>query len=89
MANEERLVEALPRAEREALAGLLRRLLHAQVPKLSAAAVAEAIVGGLRRDRDEIRVGPVRRLAPLARLAPRLADRIVTRALTPAQPEPR
>jgi len=53
------------------------------VPKLSAAAVAEAIVDGLRRDRDEIRVGPVRQLAPLARLAPRLADRIVTRALTP------
>lgn len=41
--------------------------------------------GGLDflEDREEIRVGRVRQLAPLARLSPRLADRIVTRALTP------
>ena len=52
------------------------------VSKLPPATVAESIVAGLRRNRDEIRVGPVRQLAPLARLAPRLADRIVTRALT-------
>jgi uncharacterized oxidoreductase len=54
------------------------------VPKLSPEAVAEAIVTGLRRDREEIRVGRVRQLAPLARIMPRLADRIVTRALTSA-----
>jgi uncharacterized oxidoreductase len=53
------------------------------VPKLSPAAVAEAIVAGLRRDREEIRVAQVRQLAVLARIMPRLADRIVTRALTP------
>jgi uncharacterized oxidoreductase len=53
------------------------------VPKLSAAAVADAIITGLQQDREEIRVGRVRQLAPLARLSPRLADRIVTRALTP------
>jgi NAD(P)-dependent dehydrogenase (short-subunit alcohol dehydrogenase family) len=52
------------------------------VRKLPPAAVAHAIVGGLRRYRSEIRVGSVRQLAPLARIAPRLADRIVTRALT-------
>jgi uncharacterized oxidoreductase len=52
------------------------------VRKLPPAAVAHAIVGGLRRNRSEIRVGSVRQLAPLARIAPRLADRIVTRALT-------
>jgi uncharacterized oxidoreductase len=52
------------------------------VRKLPPAAVADAIVGGLRRDRSEIRVGSVRQLAPLARIAPKLADRIVTRALT-------
>lgn len=54
------------------------------VRKLPPAAVADAIVRGLRRNRSEIRVGSVRQLAPLARIAPRLADRIVTRALTQA-----
>jgi len=53
------------------------------VAKLSPEAVAYAIVAGLRRDREEIRVAQVRQLAPLARIAPSLADRIVTRALTP------
>jgi uncharacterized oxidoreductase len=52
------------------------------VPKLAPGAVADAIVAGLARDREEIRVGRVRQLAVLARIAPRLADRIVTRALT-------
>jgi uncharacterized oxidoreductase len=52
------------------------------VPKLPPEAVANAIIAGLRRDREEIRVGRVRQLAPLARLMPRLADRIVTRSLT-------
>lgn len=52
------------------------------VPKVPPAAVANAIISGLRRDRQEIRVAQVRQLAPLARISPRLADRIVTRALT-------
>jgi uncharacterized oxidoreductase len=51
------------------------------VPKVSPSAVADAIVDGLRRNREEIRIGQVRALVPLARLAPRIADRIVTRAL--------
>jgi threonine dehydrogenase-like Zn-dependent dehydrogenase len=53
------------------------------VPKLPPAAVADAIITGLQRDREEIRVARVRQLAPPARIMPRLADRIVTRALTP------
>ena len=52
------------------------------VRKLPPGAVADAIVAGLRRNREEIRVAQVRQLVPLARIAPRLADRIVTRALT-------
>ena len=51
------------------------------VPKVSPVTVAEATVDGLRRDRHEIRIGPVRQLAPLARIAPRLADRLVQQAL--------
>jgi uncharacterized oxidoreductase len=53
------------------------------VPKLSAGAVAEAIVSGLERDREEIRVAQVKQLAPIARLVPTLGDRLVQRALTP------
>jgi uncharacterized oxidoreductase len=53
------------------------------VPKISPSVVVDAIVAGTARDREEIRVGPVRQLAPLARLAPSLADRIVVRALRP------
>ena len=53
------------------------------VRKLPPGAVADAIIAGLRRNREEIRVAQVRRLVPLARIAPRLADRIVTRALAP------
>jgi uncharacterized oxidoreductase len=54
------------------------------VPKVRPDLVAEAIVDGLERNREEIRVGRVKQLAPLARIAPRLADRILSRAL----PEP-
>ena len=54
------------------------------VPKLAPAAVAEAVVRGLERNREEIRIARVRQLALLARLAPRLADRVVARALTPS-----
>jgi short-subunit dehydrogenase involved in D-alanine esterification of teichoic acids len=53
------------------------------VAKLPASAVVDAIVRGLERDRYEIQVGRVRELAVLARVAPRVADRIVARALTP------
>jgi uncharacterized oxidoreductase len=54
---------------------------HLRVRKVPPGAVADAIIDGMSHDREEIRVGRVRQLAPLARLAPRLADRIVTRAL--------
>jgi uncharacterized oxidoreductase len=54
------------------------------VPKIDPGVVADAIIGGIERDRHEIRVGPVRQLAPLARVMPTLADRIVTRAVTPS-----
>ncbi len=55
------------------------------VAKLPASAVVDAIVGGIARDREEIRVARVKQLAFLARVAPRLADRILIRALGPAQ----
>jgi uncharacterized oxidoreductase len=43
------------------------------VPKIAPSLVVDAILAGLARDRKEIRVGQVKGLAPLARLAPRLA----------------
>jgi uncharacterized oxidoreductase len=52
-----------------------------RVPKLPPAAVVDAIVDAVRRDRDEIPVGSVKGLTWLARVSPRLADRIVLRAL--------
>ena len=54
------------------------------VPKVAPSLVVDAILAGIARDREEIRIGPVRGLAPLARLAPRLADRIVVRAFRPS-----
>jgi uncharacterized oxidoreductase len=54
------------------------------VPKLSPTEVADAILGGVERDREEIRIGRVRQLATIARFMPRLADRLVTRAMPPA-----
>ena len=56
------------------------RNLH--VPKLSPGAVADAIVAGIERDREEIRVAQIRQLAVIARIMPSLADRLVTRAFT-------
>lgn len=43
--------------------------------------VAETVIDGVRQEREEIRFARVRQLAPLARVSPRFADRIVTRAL--------
>jgi uncharacterized oxidoreductase len=53
------------------------------VPKMPPAAVADAIVAGVQRDREEIRIGRIRQLAVLARFMPGVADRLVTRALNP------
>jgi uncharacterized oxidoreductase len=55
-----------------------------EVPKIPAAVVVDAIVAGLERDREEIRIARVKQLALLARVSPRLADRIVLRALRPS-----
>jgi uncharacterized oxidoreductase len=52
------------------------------VPKLSPGAVADAIVQGVERDRTEIRIGRIRLLAVIARIAPTLADRLLAKALT-------
>jgi uncharacterized oxidoreductase len=57
------------------------------VPKVTPGAVADAIVDGVERDREEIRIGRIRQLVPLARLMPRLGDRLVRQALTPAERE--
>jgi uncharacterized oxidoreductase len=54
------------------------------VPKIAPAKVVDAILAGVSRNREEIRVAQVKQLAVLARLLPRLADRIVVRALRPA-----
>lgn len=54
------------------------------VPKLAPSVVVDAVLRGVARNREEIRIGPVKQLAPLARLTPRLADRIVVRALRPS-----
>ena len=59
--------------------GLLDR--DVDVPKHTPAAVASAILHGVARDRQEIPVGSVRGLMWLARVSPRLADRIVLRAM--------
>jgi uncharacterized oxidoreductase len=53
------------------------------VPKASPASVADAILEGLARDREEILIGRIRQLALVARIAPRLADRLILGALTP------
>lgn len=54
------------------------------VTKISPAQVADATLAGVSRNREEIRVAQVRQLVPIARLAPRLADRILARALNPS-----
>jgi uncharacterized oxidoreductase len=52
------------------------------VPKVSPGAVADAIIAGIERDREEIRIAQVRQLAVVARILPALADRLVQRAFT-------
>jgi hypothetical protein len=53
--------------------------------KLEAKRILITGVAGIARDREEIRIGPVRGFGPLARLAPSLADRIVVRSLRPSR----
>jgi uncharacterized oxidoreductase len=58
------------------------------VPKISPGIVADAIVAGLEQDREEIRIGRIRQLVPLARISPRLGDRLVRQAVTPPEGNP-
>lgn len=74
-----RVVEVLPPVVDTGLAQDL------DVPKLHPSTVAEAIIEGLARDRDQIAVGRIRQLVPLARVVPRLADRLVRRSLQPSR----
>jgi uncharacterized oxidoreductase len=55
--------------------------LDLDVPKVPPSAVVDAVLQGLAADREEIAVGRIKLLLPLARLSPRLADRLVQRAL--------
>jgi uncharacterized oxidoreductase len=73
-----RVFEALPPVVDTNLAHAL------DVPKISPAEVADAVIAGLQDDRAEIRIGSVRGLALLARLAPAVADRLVTHAIRPS-----
>jgi uncharacterized oxidoreductase len=58
--------------------------------KIAPSTVVDAIVRGISRNRQQIAIAAVRQLVPLARLAPRLADRIVQSAVqsSPTQQKP-
>jgi len=94
-------VRALARSLRAELAGTGIRVFDAMppvadtgpvrdvdVPKVSPGTVADAIVAGLEQDREEIRIGRIRQLVPLARISPRLGDRLVRQAVTPPEGSP-
>jgi uncharacterized oxidoreductase len=72
-----RVVEVLPPVVDTDLARTL------DVPKVTASAVADAVIDGMSRDKQQIAVGQIRPLLMVARLAPRLADVLVQRALQP------
>jgi len=59
----------------------LRRDLD--VPKVPVAAVIDATLAGVARDREEIRIGRVKALALAARVSPRLANCLTARSLAP------
>jgi uncharacterized oxidoreductase len=59
---------------------------HLDVAKVPASTVADAIIAGIQRDSEQIAIDRVRPLVVIARFAPRLADRIVQRALQPRSP---
>jgi uncharacterized oxidoreductase len=70
-----RVFEVVPPLVDTELAGGL------DVPKIQPAAVVDAIVEGLARNRGEIRIDRIKQLVPIARLVPRLEDRLVQHAL--------
>lgn len=51
------------------------------VPKISPTTVAQAILHGVKHDRSEVRVGQVKALYALGRLAPSLAERLVNKPI--------
>ena len=53
------------------------------VAKVPASTVAEAIIAGVARGKQQIAIDRVRPLVVIARVAPRVADGIVQRALRP------
>jgi uncharacterized oxidoreductase len=57
--------------------------------KITPAAVADAVIAGVTRDKLQIPIAQVRPLVFLARLAPRVADRIVQHAMQPTTPSER
>jgi uncharacterized oxidoreductase len=73
-----RVFEVVPPLVDTGLAGGL------DVPKIAPSVVVDAVVAGLASDREEIRIDRIKQLVPLARLSPRLADRLVQRALQPS-----
>jgi uncharacterized oxidoreductase len=56
------------------------------VPKIAPSNVAEAIITGIERGKEQIPIARVRPLVTIARLAPHMADGIVQRALQPGRP---
>jgi uncharacterized oxidoreductase len=58
------------------------------IRKIAPSVVVDAVIAGIRRDKQQIPVAQVRPLVVLARLAPRAADAIVQRAMRPS-PEAR
>ena len=57
--------------------------------KITPAAVADAVIAGVTREKLQIPIAQVRPLVFLARLAPRVADRIVQHAMQPTTPSER
>jgi uncharacterized oxidoreductase len=53
------------------------------VAKIPASAAAKAIIAGVTRGKQQIAIDRVRPLVVIARVAPRIADGIVQRALRP------
>ena len=56
---------------------------HLDVAKVPASTVAEAIIAGVDRGKQQIAIDRVRPLVVIARVAPRIADGIVQRAVQP------
>jgi uncharacterized oxidoreductase len=74
-----RVFEVLPPVVDTELASAL------DAPKVAPATVADAVIRGLRRDKQQIAVGPIRPLMVIARIVPRAADALVQRALRPSR----